>query len=830
MKKLCLGVFLVFSFISISVSQSVDTTIFHQWSGFRTWQSSQHFIQADAAGDVYLAFSFSSSISNLNIMSGGTIPSGVTQGMVLQKYSSNGVLDYTNIYSGNITLHDMKTNGNRIVLSGHFLGTVNFNPSGIAQNRTSVASVNGDMFLLNLNMNGNYNWVYHLERPTFGFSSGIALDASNNVYWVASLIDVVGSEFDFNPGAGVNIVPSLLPSGNEPKKFILSLNGSMGFRWLRKITTGSHYDDDLICVGASLFYVFHISTDAELNFGGSGGFVVSVNNNEFGLAKYSTVNGNFQAVSALPIGTSGTTRKSRLSFATTFSGSRLYVMGMTRNLGGTSSNFICGSVPSNSSNSVIGVWVGEFDLNLSTICTRRFGNPTHNVFASNIQRLSGSGLNSELYIDLTVESNPASNIAISNYSQGMMRGTDLVAFTYSNAPAVKIASWRNVLNNAFVMGQSFVYNSGSIIPSGNFDHQFNQAPFTSGSRFLSRYVRCNVIENNNYALDECLGAPIDFGNVSSIYPNWSGPNGFTFDESIIEIPSLTVNDAGTYVNQYHTLPLNGSCSRVTDTYQLDVLEPLQTVEFFVEDYYVLYGEPVALFPQTAFNPLYVYTWNGPNNLVSNSYSLIIDNFFNDDVGFYSLTIADPLTGCIISHFSGLVGFNTSLPVEFVGISYECESYGIYLNWSTLSEFNSERFDLFVSYDGYEWTQVGSVASFGTSSVGTEYAYSLNVSSDRLFYVKLIQFDVNGSSEVLSIFSVFCESNVIQAFPNPSDGLVTLLFDVDTRYIVHDLFGREVIPNVIFVDDFSHVLDFTTFSSGIYYVNFESGEKVKLIIE
>lgn len=82
-----------------------------------------------------------------------------------------------------------------ILVTGEFSGTVDFDPGVGSVNLTALRS---DVFILKLDVNGNFIWVKQMVGETNAYGSSIATDANDHIYTTGYFYDSV----DFDPGEG----------------------------------------------------------------------------------------------------------------------------------------------------------------------------------------------------------------------------------------------------------------------------------------------------------------------------------------------------------------------------------------------------------------------------------------------------------------------------------------------------------------------------------------------------------------------------------------------------------------------------------------------------
>ena len=117
-----------------------------------------------------------------------------------------------------------------IFCSGIFKGTVDFDPNSSIYNLTAD-TVKGDYFVIKLDSNGNFLWAKQIPNNKFASKPIIDIDSNCNVYLFANFKDTV----DFDPGSGItNMI-----SSNDKDGFILKLDSSGNFVWIKQITTNN---------------------------------------------------------------------------------------------------------------------------------------------------------------------------------------------------------------------------------------------------------------------------------------------------------------------------------------------------------------------------------------------------------------------------------------------------------------------------------------------------------------------------------------------------------------------------------------------------------------
>ena len=94
-----------------------------------------------------------------------------------------------------------------------------------------------------------------------------------------------------------------------------------------------------------------------------------------------------------------------------------------------------------------------------------------------------------------------------------------------------------------------------------------------------------------------------------------------------------------------------------------------------------------------------------------------------------------------------------LPVELISFSGEAMDDDVELEWTTASEQNSDRFEIFRSRNGMDWQPVASIAAAGSSTHVSNYSYHDAEVGSGTWFFKLLQVDTDGTQNEQGIISV-----------------------------------------------------------------------------
>jgi len=113
----------------------------------------------------------------------------------------------------------------------------------------------------------------------------------------------------------------------------------------------------------------------------------------------------------------------------------------------------------------------------------------------------------------------------------------------------------------------------------------------------------------------------------------------------------------------------------------------------------------------------------------------------------------------------------TLAVEWNDYAVAAAGCGAVINWSTAAEENNDYFELFRSRSGSTFELLDRVAGSGTTSQGTDYAYTDKGLTDGRYIYRIDQVDYDGqrSSVGLRTVDVKCaaDGTGLVVFPNPA---------------------------------------------------------------
>jgi len=190
-----------------------------------------------------------------------------------------------------------------------------------------------------------------------------------------------------------------------------------------------------------------------------------------------------------------------------------------------------------------------------------------------------------------------------------------------------------------------------------------------------------------------------------------------------------------------------------------------------------------------------------------------------------------------------------VPVELASFSAQLVDDDVILNWTTATELNNQGFEIDRSIDNENFTKIGFVPGFGTTTEMKSYSFRISDVQAGVQYYRLKQIDFDGTTTIYN--SVEVTGPVPNTFvlnqnhPNPFNPSTTISFSLPVESNVtirlFNMLGQEVVQ--IAEGNFhagSHNIDFsadnltsgayiyTLEATGVNGANFKSTKKMLLL--
>lgn len=164
-----------------------------------------------------------------------------------------------------------------------------------------------------------------------------------------------------------------------------------------------------------------------------------------------------------------------------------------------------------------------------------------------------------------------------------------------------------------------------------------------------------------------------------------------------------------------------------------------------------------------------------------------------------------------------------LPIELLSFEGIFDENKVFLNWTTMMEYNNDYFSIERSNNLKNWENIAKIDGSLNSYEILEYSFiDEHLMNDKPYY-RLKQTDIDGKFTYSDIISIaISEGKNIKIFPNPSS---TGIFNIEInskhyqKYTIHDM--RSLKLDEIKIDNNLLTIDLTKYASGIYLINFYS---------
>jgi len=225
--------------IYLTLLISLFSTAIHAQDHILEWAKSiggpftdrAHSITTDDLGNVYITGPFEDTV-DFDPGAGTFYLSSIgTQDIFIQKLDASGNFIWA-IALGQTTLSDVSNSittdlSGNVYLTGHYAGTIDFDPGADTTNLTSSGGV--DIFILKLDAGGDLIWARSVGGIATDIGNFITVDNSGNLY----ITGYYQATVDFDPG--VNIV-NLTSIGSAA--YVLKLDPNGNFIWARDLVGG----------------------------------------------------------------------------------------------------------------------------------------------------------------------------------------------------------------------------------------------------------------------------------------------------------------------------------------------------------------------------------------------------------------------------------------------------------------------------------------------------------------------------------------------------------------------------------------------------------------
>ncbi|MFT6923284.1 MAG: hypothetical protein ACJA1C_002294 [Crocinitomicaceae bacterium] len=167
-----------------------------------------------------------------------------------------------------------------------------------------------------------------------------------------------------------------------------------------------------------------------------------------------------------------------------------------------------------------------------------------------------------------------------------------------------------------------------------------------------------------------------------------------------------------------------------------------------------------------------------------------------------------------------------MPVELSSFETECLGEEELISWTTVSENNSDYFELEYTYDGFVYWHVETVAASGNSEAELNYNVRVQNNDNKQRYYRLKMVDTDGTFEYTDLLSSkHCLGNtnlISNAIQTESAIIVSTSEETNVKFV--NQLGQVVFQG--WTDDQYLTLDKSGIGSGVYYIICETQEGIQ----
>jgi hypothetical protein len=179
-------------------------------------------------------------------------------------------------------------------------------------------------------------------------------------------------------------------------------------------------------------------------------------------------------------------------------------------------------------------------------------------------------------------------------------------------------------------------------------------------------------------------------------------------------------------------------------------------------------------------------------------------------------------------------FRDIIPVELTSFTANVSGNNVNLNWNTATELNNSGFEVQRKSVNSEWSNIGFVAGFGTTTQPKVYTFTDSKIASGNFTYRLKQVDFDGSYEYSNEINVDvtgpAQYSLDQNYPNPFNPSTLIKYSVAQDGFVNvsifNLLGQKVATLVnsnMKAGSYEINFNASQLSSGVYFYSIEAGD-------
>jgi hypothetical protein len=178
-----------------------------------------------------------------------------------------------------------------------------------------------------------------------------------------------------------------------------------------------------------------------------------------------------------------------------------------------------------------------------------------------------------------------------------------------------------------------------------------------------------------------------------------------------------------------------------------------------------------------------------------------------------------------------------LPLELLSFTGYHDGKSNVLEWTTVSETNTDRFEVEKSTDNLNFEFIGNVRAAGNSSSPKSYGLVDQKPAIGMNYYRLKMFDLDGSYEYSKVISINTNESssqstgIVNVYPNPTTGKLNVVFAVNEaeakfNFGITNVLGQVMLDELKVLTKGLHTIevDASSFAQGVYILSFTNRDK------
>ena len=180
--------------------------------------------------------------------------------------------------------------------------------------------------------------------------------------------------------------------------------------------------------------------------------------------------------------------------------------------------------------------------------------------------------------------------------------------------------------------------------------------------------------------------------------------------------------------------------------------------------------------------------------------------------------------------------NAAVPIDLLDFAGHTINTDNLLEWTTATEQNSSHFQMERSFNGRDFTDIGTVAAAGNSTSLKHYQYydrNIDKLNREFMYYRLRSVDLDNTFKRSSIVKLRYKpgkQTPTILYPDPTKGQITIVIGdnklIGTNALFYDESGRMV--QALKITGLQQVHDISSFPNGVYFIRFQNKEELKVV--